>query len=518
MNEVYTFHETVRGHLHVMREIPCEDFSDSYSAENGKYHIAIVADGHGSKECFRSSFGSQAVTEVAMRCLKEFADSVLVSPETEKRFYKDLFTNPRYRQMTIRRLTDTIIAEWHDRVFDDYNNNPPTEEELDVNAEKYKDMNKIPHIYGTTLIAALLLPSCLLVLHQGDGRCEVFYADGTVDQPVPWDQRCEDTTTTSMCDFDVSTSIRNCIIDISKQNVVACYLGSDGVEDAYRDTYEGIGGTHSLMGGVHTFYKDLSCQLVSMTPESFREYLKKMLPQFSAGGRFSRSGSGDDISVAGIVNIEAINNLTEKFVVDVKKYALEEDLFWKEDELRGKTRKHGILQKRMNEAKEALDNVTNDLLDVEKQQNEVSEKRDMLAQKATQTKEELEKYKKESDEVTNSINGENDESVEDHSVRTFMRMMTLTAQQVYEQLANGVNQIEMRYRKQLEQLLVFEEQLKQLQKSHDDLEVRLHIAEKNFDEAKNNFTEYDKIYQEIDAARQGILKEIGALPNFSDGE
>ena len=60
--------------------------------------------------------------------------------------------------------------------------------------------------------------------------------------------------------------------------------------------------------------------------------------------------------------------------------------------------------------------------------------------------------------------------------------------------------------------------MKQLQKSHDDLEVRLRIAEKNFDEAKNNFTEYDKIYQEIDAARQGILKEIGTLSNFSAGE
>ena len=99
-----------------------------------------------------------------------------------------------------------------------------------------------------------------------------------------------------------------------------------------------------------------------------------------------------------------------------------------------------------------------------------------------------------------------------------MRMMTLTAQQVYEQLANGVNQIEMRYRKQLEQLLVYEEQLKQLQKTHDDLEIKLHNAEKNFYEAKDNFTEYDKIYQEIDTVRQEILKEISALSNPSKGE
>lgn len=518
MNKVYTFNETVRGHLHVMREIPCEDFSDSYSAENGKYHIAIVADGHGSKECFRSSFGSRAVTEVAMRCLKEFADSILVSTEIEKRFYQDLFTNPRYRQMRIQHLTDTIIAEWHDRVFDDYNNNPPTEEELESNVGKNKDKNKISHIYGTTLIAALLLPSCLLVLHQGDGRCEVFYADGTVNQPVPWDERCEDTTTTSMCDSDVSTSIRHCILDTSKQNVVACYLGSDGIEDAYRDTYEGVGGTHSLMGGVHTFYKDLSCQLVSMTSESFEDYLKQMLPQFSEEGRFSRSGSGDDISVAGIVDIEAISNLTEGFAIDVKKYALEEDLFWEEDKLRGKTRKHGILQKRMNEAEGTLNNVQIELAELEKQQSELREKHDMLVEEARQMKEELEKYKREATVVKNSINEESDESAEEHSVKTFMKMMTLTAQQVYEQLASGVNQREVRYKKQLEQLLVYNEQLEQLQKKHDDLKAKYHIVKKNFDEAKNNFIEYDKIYQEIDIARKKILEEIRFLPNFSEGE
>lgn len=48
MKQAYTFHKTVRGHLHIVREIPCEDFSDSFSSEDGKFHIAVVADGHGS--------------------------------------------------------------------------------------------------------------------------------------------------------------------------------------------------------------------------------------------------------------------------------------------------------------------------------------------------------------------------------------------------------------------------------------------------------------------------------------
>lgn len=118
MDQVFTFHETVRGHLHVMNEFPCEDSSSSFSAENGRYHIAIVADGHGSKSCFRSDYGSKVATEVTLECLQQFAEATLASEELEERFYKDVFSNPRYRHMTLRRLTDTILAEWHDRVFE----------------------------------------------------------------------------------------------------------------------------------------------------------------------------------------------------------------------------------------------------------------------------------------------------------------------------------------------------------------------------------------------------------------
>lgn len=93
MSKVYTFNKTTIGHLHVMREIPCEDYSLSYSDESGRYHIAIVADGHGSEECFRSSVGSKAVCEVALAYLKEFAESIVESEITEERFYQDVFTN-----------------------------------------------------------------------------------------------------------------------------------------------------------------------------------------------------------------------------------------------------------------------------------------------------------------------------------------------------------------------------------------------------------------------------------------
>jgi hypothetical protein len=329
--------------MHITRNIPCEDFSSSVSA--GRYHIAVVADGHGASVCFRSKRGSKFAVESAVDCLGYFAGVTLQSRDSEERFYKDMFSNPRFRKNQVRHLTDTIIAEWYNRVMVDYRDNPLSkEEQLLVSGDR------IEHIYGTTLIAALWLPKCLILLQQGDGRCDVFYGDGSVDQPIPWDKRCQDFTTTSLCDEDVAVSFRSSVINLEKKPVIACYLGCDGVEDAYRDTYEDCGGRHTVMAGVHTFYKELTRQIAVEGKKVFEANIENFLSYFSENGIFSRGGSGDDVSVAGIVDTAAVVDYVKQYERDINYYAYEERLFTKRDELRGKTRKHDILRKRMEDA------------------------------------------------------------------------------------------------------------------------------------------------------------------------
>ena len=90
MGQIYTFHKSVIGQGHINREKPCEDSSVSYTAEDGRYHIAIIADGHGQEKSFRSKAGSQAAADIALECLKGFAEATLSSPEVENRFYQDI--------------------------------------------------------------------------------------------------------------------------------------------------------------------------------------------------------------------------------------------------------------------------------------------------------------------------------------------------------------------------------------------------------------------------------------------
>ena len=499
MDQVFTFHETVRGHLHVMNEFPCEDSSSSFSAENGRYHIAIVADGHGSKSCFRSDYGSKVATEVALDCLQQFAEATLASEELEERFYKDIFSNPRYRHMTVRRLTDTILAEWHDRVLEDYKNNPPTLEEMGESATEYQNGKNPAHIYGTTLIAALKMSQCLILLHQGDGRCDVFYEDGSVDQPIPWDSRCEDTATTSLCDEDAAERFRSCVLNLAEKPVIACYVGCDGVEDAYRDTYEGLGGSHVLMGGVHAFYKYLTCQIVQMGDEAFKSWLPDFLAKFSADGIFSRSGSGDDVSVSGIVDLSKINSFTEGYAYDVKLYALEEDLFWREDELRGKTRKHGILKKRFDDAKLAYENASVTQNTLTESLEQLQSFRIEFAKKIEAAKEELEDYRQDAESATGQIEG-----------RYATRFAT-AIQLFIEEISTGYSQKEAAYSKMLEQLVQLDGKIRQIEEQIECGKKNLLELETKRDEAQSAFEEYDTKYQAIDVERGKIADQIKAL-------
>lgn len=499
MDQVFTFHETVRGHLHVMNEFPCEDSSSSFSAENSRYHIAIVADGHGSKSCFRSDYGSKVATEVALECLQQFAEATLASEELEERFYKDIFSNPRYRHMTVRRLTDTILAEWHDRVLEEYKNNPPTLEEMGESATEYQNGKNPAHIYGTTLIAALKLPQCMILLHQGDGRCDVFYEDGSVDQPIPWDSRCEDTATTSLCDEDAAERFRSCVLNLTEKPVIACYVGCDGVEDAYRDTYEGLGGSHVLMGGVHAFYKYLTCQIVQMGDETFKSWLPDFLAKFSADGIFSRSGSGDDVSVSGIVDLSKISSFTEGYAYDVKLYALEEDLFWKEDELRGKTRKHGILKKRFDDAKLAFENASVTQNTLTESLAQLQNCRIEFARKIEAAKEELEAYRQDAESATGQFEGR------------YVTRFATAMQRFIEDISTGYSQKEAAYSKMLEQLVQFDGKIKQIEEQIECGKKNLLELEMKRDEAQSAFEEYDTKYQAIDVERGKIADQIKAL-------
>lgn len=502
MADYDTFHRTVRGYLHVMKEIPCEDYSDSYSEESGRFHIAAVADGHGDSSCMRSATGSRAAVEIARECLKEFAHHVIGDHGVESsRSLCEELAMAKYRERVLKQLTNTIISRWFSFVKEDISENPLSEDELGMAGEyeeTYRRGERLEHVYGTTLLAALMLPEYLILIQQGDGHCDVFYEDG-VEQPIPWDDRCFENMTTSMCDEDVVTGIRSCVIELKGRNVIACYLGSDGVEDSFRN-----------MEGTHMFYRGLTCSLIEMGQARFGDYLKEMLPDFS------RQGSGDDVSISGIVDMEKIGSKVPRFKREIRKYELNEALERCRNRQISMDRKHGILYRRKEEARKVLKMKQDSCQAGQQELNSIMEDYRNTAAQADKAAEELPQFGKCCDQIDTVINSSGsilEEGIKE--IRDFFRYLAEVAPEARQALSDMIqgnrNQKQDHCRK-----LCAKKQLLHDKAVGQKEKIRLFAAEEieaeeQYQNALKEFTEYDQEYQKIQEEMDRINREIVSL-------
>ena len=284
---------SIQGASHVKHEKICQDFGGHYRCED--YAVAVVCDGHGGDVYVRSDRGSKFGVEVAIDAIKEFMSN-------KQEFLPNLFLSDnkevqeKYSSKVINPLIKSIILRWNDLVVDDLQQNPFSEDELKDLSGKYQerynsddDDNKIS-AYGTTLIAVVYAPEFWFGIRIGDGKCVAISSDGTIVDPIPWDEKCFLNRTTSLCDDKAFENFRQCL---STDNFpAAIYVATDGVDDSF--------GTDERL---FDFYKRLTQTLAQAGFEEGKQELKDYLPKLTA------QGSGDDISISGIVDMEAIKTL-----------------------------------------------------------------------------------------------------------------------------------------------------------------------------------------------------------------
>ena len=319
---------SVQGAGHIKKGMPCEDYGIKF--ENNECKIFVLGDGHGDSNCPRSSLGSKWVCEIAVDELQKF-DNDVKAQNWEQRLFCD-----KHAEKMIFRLVSSIFGKWSLRVKEDYLSNPLTEDEEKASTEclqYYRRGERIEHIYGTTFIAGLMSSDYLLLLQQGDGRCVVIDADGDVSQPIPWDDRCIANVATSVCDPDAVVSCRYHIIDLTKNSIVACFLGSDGVEDSF--------GSMEMM---HKYYRE---ELLLASTVEINEYERHLLDTLP---RISEYGSGDDITICGVLNPKAINELTQKFIDENEKTKILDLINKTQERLGSMGPKLAFLQKKCVEA------------------------------------------------------------------------------------------------------------------------------------------------------------------------
>lgn len=272
------FHLTKQGASHIKKNKECQDASLSFS--NEEYAIAIVCDGHGGDDYVRSATGASLACGIAMKNIVSFLHDV----------NKDELQT--YHDQMFKTLEASIIAGWSTAIYDDYSQRPFTEEELSVLSEKAKKKyleGKIDSAYGTTLIAVVLTTEFWFGLHIGDGKCVAINREGQFGQPIPWDEKCFLNATTSLSD---SNAINNFRHFFSYKLPAAIFIGSDGIDDCFKNDQQ-----------LYSLYRTVLYSFATSDLEAAKADLGDYLPRLSA------KGSGDDVSIAAVMDLSIIGEL-----------------------------------------------------------------------------------------------------------------------------------------------------------------------------------------------------------------
>lgn len=276
MNKLYDFAFSEQGYNHIKSNKVCQDASKHYSDD--LMTIIAVADGHGSDNYPRTDRGSSFAVEATISAIKEFVKTVEDSNI-------DISVNS---DSYFEQLAKNILANWYATVDDDLKKYPFSEEELSNVSEKYKRRylsgERQEKAYGTTLIAACQTNKYWFGLQIGDGKCVCISKDGSMCEPIPWDEDCQANITTSLCDSEAIDEFRFCFL---QEQPIATLMGTDGIDDSYASSEE-----------MYVLYRSI----LAIFAEHGREIGESEIQEFLPG--LSQKGSGDDVSIAGIVSAE----------------------------------------------------------------------------------------------------------------------------------------------------------------------------------------------------------------------
>jgi len=278
------FSYSIQGASHIQKQIVCQDSAAHYY--NDTFATAVVSDGHGSEKHFRSDIGSKIAVDISIQTIKEFITR-------EKDYIHTIFSNP---DKILKQLASNIIYRWSEKIHQHFNENPLTEEEQTLH--RNIDVEKIAHIYGATLIIAVMTKKFWFALQTGDGACVTITNKNTAEIFVPKDDRLIFNFVTSLCDADAIGNFRYYFSEINKekQPPLGIIITSDGVVNSFKEDH----------------FLDFNCKTLNLftTQENASEEIQKFLPILT------EKGSKDDVSIAGIYFKQQQTHTTKKQKTD----------------------------------------------------------------------------------------------------------------------------------------------------------------------------------------------------------
>ncbi len=259
-----------KGQSHINDGTECQDCTD-LEINGDKYAFATVADGHGSKKHFRSDRGSQFAVEAAKESIFEYMDNY-------EKFTQAYETNKEY---LIDRIIKMVITKWHQKIQNDMDINPITEEEINKYLGGNFNKDKKASIYGTTLLVGVMSKNCNFGFLIGDGSFVVIDKNGKAYIPIE-DLNSKANYTSSLSSSDSFNGFVKYFFD---ENPFSIMVSTDGLVKSFANDNDFLDYNQAIameLGGLDDIEKK----------EQMEERLTKLFEQRT------REGSEDDISIS----------------------------------------------------------------------------------------------------------------------------------------------------------------------------------------------------------------------------
>ena len=259
------FNKTSIGKKHIVENIKCQDYSDSYQSFDRT--IVTACDGHGGNLYIRSDKGSKFASEAVVNVLSSFK-------------WMTFYHNDRIELTNQIRIQ--ILCEWNKLVEEDLADHPIDESEMEKlnHVERLRLINNPVKAYGTTVGGAMIIKNKIICVSLGDGGCFLL-EKGKIYPAFEEDDSQVANITNSLCQRDAFDALHVGVFDGNKfDGVLIC---SDGVINPY--------------GSIANFEKYLAIPATNKVLLNKNDELSDFITDLGA-----EKGIGDDVSLSIVIN------------------------------------------------------------------------------------------------------------------------------------------------------------------------------------------------------------------------
>ena len=221
----YIYGESVKGATHERNNSPLQD-SKKIVELSDNIAIVSVADGHGSKKCPLSEFGSQMAVNVFCDVMKRYIESYSTSKKELAAFVSYL---NREGELSVAK---EICKEWQSRVRRSFDKRKDDYKEL-IDGNGNVDWKGVYSLYGTTLLGMLITDTFVFTFQIGDGDINIVTPDSVT--PIVEPEKFLGTETHSLSKIDAwQKAVTSVNKKDAKEGIPYLYmLSTDGFANSY---------------------------------------------------------------------------------------------------------------------------------------------------------------------------------------------------------------------------------------------------------------------------------------------